>query len=240
MKFVMPIIASLVISSSAYAGDAFNFKLLGFSKNSNVVAFAKTVIADGSGFGLASITVIDTKANKVLKEVTASDESETSTEESAFQKALSQINLNSFGVKIGENLGTTLVQRLPTDHSGFANTVFSVQAGAEGGSLPIIPKYELTLTTKNAPKSDSCYFEEDKKMMKLTLKNLKGGDVTPVNFKMQDDTKLPKSRGCALGYTISQVVQSGDALVVVLKYAATGFEGPDTNYMLVTAQVKLK
>jgi predicted secreted protein len=237
-KFILGF-ATVVLASSAHAGSQYNFKVLGFSADNKTVAFADMGIGDGSGFGIATISVVNVKTNTLIKTVQGVDERESgATESEALKKALAKINLAKYGITAGKNLGKSLVERRPTDYSSTSNTIFSVDSWAEGGSSATVPKYELTIET--APAKAECYDMGEAVGMKLTLTN-KEGEATPINRVLQQDSaSLPKSRGCAMGYSVTNVIKSGSALVVAVKYSSPGFEGPDTQHMVVTTEAALK
>jgi len=234
---------TLGLSASAFAGDAANFRLLGFSQDNSKMAYADTAIGDGSGLAYASIQVVDIKNNKVLKTISAEDENENNPSESvALKKALLKAKLASYGIIVGKKMGKVLLQRLPTDYSQSTNTIFSVDSWAQGGATSTVPKYELLLEQKNVS-SKVCDDEAmgfSGSIMKLSLKD-KEGDATKVNMVLQQDRTIPKSRGCARDYHITQVIKSDKALVVVVNYANNGFEGPNTQHLVVTTdKVDLK
>lgn len=227
MKF-LSLLALSVMASSAFAADQFNFKLIGFSKDNKKVAFVESVIQDGSGHGIAVVSVVDVKANNLLKKVDHRDEGANDTggsEEVAIQKAIAKANLKSFGID-SSNKGQVLLERLATDASSYSDTVFSQH--------PNLSKYSLSLSEKTA--QADCSTEWEAKMMKLSLSSVQQPGL---NLVLQEDRALPRSRGCVLGYGISKVIKSGDALVVILNKATPGFEGPDSSFLAVTAEVKL-
>ncbi len=225
MKF-LPLAALMLLTSSAFAADQYNFKLLGFSKDNKKVAFVESVSQDGSGHGVAYVSIIDVKANNLLKRVDHRDEGindEGGSEEVAVKQAIAKADLKSFGIDTA-NKGQTLLDRLPTDKSSYKDSVFSQNV--------YLSSYSLVLAESPA-KSDSCYDMGTPKMFKLTLKGQN------VNVVLNDDKVLPKSRGCVLKYGVSKVIKSGDALVVIVTKSTPGFEGPDSSHMAVTGEVKL-
>ena len=229
---LLPLVATLLLSGSALAADQYNFKLLGFSKDNKTVAFATSVSQDGSGHGVAVVSVIDVKGNNLLKRTDARDEGvndEGGSEDVALKAAIAKANLKSYGID-GSNKGQTLLKRLPTDFSSYKNTVFGINQYAA--------EYELKLSEVST-KSESCMDGESAKMLKLTLKSMDAQAQNPVNLVMQEDKSLPKSRGCVMGYGISEVIKSGNSLVVIVNKVTPGFEGPDGSFMAVTADVEL-
>lgn len=227
MKF-LSLLALTVMASSAFAADQYNFKLIGFSKDNKKVAFVESVSQDGSGHGVAYVSIIDVKANNLLKKVDYRDEGvndEGGSEEVAVQRAIAKANLKSFGID-SSNKGQVLLERLPTDLSSYSNTIFAQN--------PNLGRYSLSLTEKTA--QADCSTEWEAKMLKLSLSSVQQPGL---NLVMQEDKTLPRSRGCVLGYGISKVIKSGDSLVVILNKSTPGFEGPDSSFLAITAEVKL-
>lgn len=230
MKF-MSFAALMLIGTSAFAADQYNFKLIGFSKDNSKVAFSESVLADGSCNAYATVSVVDVKANNLLKRVNQMDENPTgecASEAKALKGALAKANLKAFG--IDEKIkGEVLLEKLATDLSVYKEIAFAQH--------PNLTKYSLVLS-ESAAKSDQCFDQETPSMFKLTM-NHPDENGKPVSIVLQEDKVLPKSRGCALSYGIAKVVKSGDALVVIMTKKTPGFEGPDTSFMAVTVQKKL-
>ena len=230
-KFVVTSAVLALTATSAHAADTYNFKILGFSKDNRTVAIADTVVQDGSGEGVADVSVIDIANNRVLVHVNARDESEDkSTEKKALETALSKVDLAGYGIEIGKSLGTTVLNRLPTDLG--TDVIFAAQGYGDWGSTDY-GRYSLTVTKKPAGATAACKEKEDRPaLMTLTLKSVKA--VKPVSMVLQSDSRLPSSRGCASDYRVSRVIRSGKALVVVVDYLTPGFEGGDKQHMVVT------
>jgi predicted secreted protein len=220
----------LAFGTSAHAADVYNFKIIGFSNDNKIVAFADTAVQDGSGHGVAEVSIVDIAKNSVLAKADGRDEQDdVGSEKKALELALKKINLAKYGITAGKNTGETLLNRLPTDLSSGA--IFAPQI-YRGWSSTFPTRYELKLTTQSVGSIPSCYDLGEAKKMTLTLTSI---NATPaVNMVLQSDTRLPSSRGCVLGYRVSKVIRSGKALVVALDYMTPGFEGPDAQHMIVT------
>ncbi len=229
---LLPIVALALFASSAFSADQYNFKLIGFSKDNKYVAFAESVNQDGSGHGVAVVSVVDVKANNLIKKADHRDEGlndEGGSEAVALKAAIAKANLAKFGI-VTSNQGEVLIDRRPTDASTILDTAFKIH--------PYMHSTQFSLDIKELPaKSEQCYDMGEPKMLKLTLKSK--NDPQTVNLVMQEDKSLPKSRGCALGYGVSKVIRSGNALVVIINKSSPGFEGPDHDFMAITAEIKL-
>ena len=224
------ILTTVLFSSSLFAADIMNFKLLGFSADNKYVAFAESVDMDGSGAGFASVSVVDVKGNNLVKRSNHTDQGADGdgSEAVALAQAISKANLSSYGI-IQTKKGTLLLERLATDLSTYRRTVFS--------QPPTLTSYALTLR-QSAARSNACENGESAKKLRLNLDSTRP-QGHQVHLTMQNDTTLPASRGCVTGYAVSKVIKSGDALVVVVSQTSTGFEGADIGHMLITAEVAL-
>lgn len=236
-QFVLGL-ATLALATSAHAGDLYNSKILGFSADNKLVAIAETVVQDGSGHGVAKISVLNVAKNSLVLSAFGRDESDVDgSEKKALSIALAKINLSKLGITAGKNLGRTLIDRLPTDHSSTSNTIFSLDAWAQGGASAMLPQYSLEI--QSSPAKAECYGEGDAQAMKLTLKAASESATQVTKVLQQDSSTLPKSRGCATNYRVTKVVRSGSALLVLVEYMTPGFEGPNFEHIGVTAELQL-
>lgn len=232
-------ILALALSTVSYAGDASEYTPLGFSPEGRYFAFAQTGVQDGSGFAYADATVVDVARNIIVADDSIVLEQEGDNfdpnPETALKIVLGRLNLKkAFNIEVGRNLGEDLLVRLPTDFSQYTNARFSYDFWAEGGSTMTIPKYDLLLAQKDAEdKSEGKWctslLGKAPQMLKLSLTNRDGAEQV-----LQNDLRLPTSRGCVESYSIQRVTTFNGGLVVQLSYTGPGFEGPDVRQMIVT------
>lgn len=233
--------ALINLSLTAQAGDATNYKVLGFSANGTFFAFAQTGISDGSGFAFAEVTVIDTSKNSVVKSVLEASDNETTAttdENIALKKAISKLKLNTFGITPGKNLGKTVINRLNTDLSSYSNTLFSVDYWPEGGASATLKKYELGINSLSVPagQDTECADWMPSALLKLTIKGI-GSSSLPETI-LQQDNKIPKSRGmCPNSYRVQNVTVFGSKLAIAVQFSRVGFEGPDERTLVVTTDI---
>lgn len=231
---------ALLLSTPSFAGDASTYIPLGFSAEGRYFAFAQTGVQDGSGFAYADLAVVDVARNRFAASDSIVLEEEGDREpspETALKIVLGRLKLARFGISPGKNLGQDLLVRLPTDFSRYTNALFSYDFWAEGGATMTIPKYELLLQEKNAEDTTDgkwCtdFLGKAPQMFELTLVGREGTDGA--SQVLQNDQRLPQSRGCVAGYSIQRVTTFRGALVVQLSYTGPGFEGPDIRQMVVT------
>lgn len=248
IKYLVPTL-SFLFAATAFGGDASTYQKIGFSADGRYFAFADTGIGDGSGAPYAQVSVVEVATNKLvrskmvhLEPEDGSDEA-SGTEEQALQRAIKEVRLGEFRIQRGKILGEDLLVRLPTDVSQVTDTVFATAYWAEGGASAFTPKYELKIATTPAEdKTDEQWCTalsgRAPELLKLTLEG-KAGDAAGFFRVLQDDKSLPRSRSCPTGYTVKQVTRFGESLVVAVSYSSPGFEGPNIDHIVVTAQVKL-
>lgn len=206
----------LLASSLAHATDTKNFHNLGFSKNQAYFAFADSVVQDGSGFPLADIYVVNVAKNTIAKHTRVMIDDDSSFDENdALQKAIVKADLAKNGIVAGQNQGVVTPaseqspMRLPFTANGRDYTVELKQLSA--GKL-----------------NPNCMEDLEDKMIEVTLES------SSQRITLQKDQRQPKSRECSYAYSIDSAIVNGKSLVVVLSYQTFGFEGPDTNHMVVT------
>ncbi len=236
-------IIALLLSVFAFAGDASTYQTLGFSPDGKYFAFAQTGTFDGSGFPYAEAGVIEVATNKFVAKKFVVIESEgdeiTGTPELALQKALGQLKPARYKITPGKNLGQDLLVRLPTEYSQYGAPVFSFDFWAEGGATMTVPKYEVVLKTKAAEdmtegKWCTEFLGGSPQMLQLSIMGKEG--TSGKTQILQDDSALPKSRGCVIGYDVRRVTTYKGAIVVVVGYSSVGFEGPDLRSLVVTGK----
>lgn len=240
MKRLLVTLAFLLFVASCRAGDFAEFRALGFSESGQYYAFAQMGIHDGSGFPYAELWVIDVQKNEQVAtsaiELTDDKDVETGSAESALKKAIEAAKLERFSLKVNENPGSDLLVHLPTDHSNFTNSLFSVSPAIEGGASGIAEKYEVRLeTTDTTPAiKDMPTDFGPAKMLKLSIAGIE--EASGTLQILQEDKRLPKSRAYPLAYQVRRVTTCKDGIVVIVSYTSPGFEGPDVRYMAISGK----
>ena len=99
--------------------------------------------------------------------------------------------------------------------------------------------WRLDVSETKFAATDKCFnFYDSMKGFSLVLTNETSGEEMILN----DDKRIPKSRGCPQKYYVEQVLTyprpGGDfSLAVLVRYSLPGFEGPDGRFLAVTAVV---
>ncbi len=223
MKFAFTLVTTVLLSFSAQAWDLFNFKSMGFSADGSRYAFVESVLADGSGFGIARVTVINVLTNTVLVSHEVVLKEEDATEEQALQKVLEEVDLRSYNIA-DNNLGQTLLSRETTDRSNYTNTAFTTGW---------MRTYNLIVEGTSVP-SSTC--ESDPELLKLTITS-DDDPSAPMSKVIYEDTTLGERRECSHGYQVAHVIRNGKNLVIILTVRSRGFEGSDVNFFAVGKEI---
>ena len=223
MKKLWPIIPILLFGL-ARAGDTTLLTLTGFSGDGAYVAFQETAIGDGSGFPHSVLGVVDVSRNTLVYRNTTSIEISGATENQARAKAATQAVavLKKYGIQPGDQGRFVFGNFAGGRETLSAKTSFEFAALGRTYSLEVITR-DLPLTTKcdmTAPQ-----------LLEVRLSSANANRV------LQRDTKLPASRGCAYAYQLHSVFLKGSGLVVFFAVYTPGFEGPNLDWMAVTAKL---
>ncbi|MDC0713778.1 DUF2259 domain-containing protein [Stigmatella sp. ncwal1] len=236
VKALIIALATVGASHAAWATDAKNFRNLGFSADGRHFAFAESVVQDPSGFPWAAAYVVDVAQNRLVQTEKILIEVENRSEEKALQQVIAKLNLSKYGID-QKRLGKTLWIRMPTDLGApEMKPLFSLDYGVMGGANTVSPQFQLEVTELDPAVPNTECEGYGHKMVAVSLANL--GDDTRVD--LQRDTNVPRSRECSWAYQPRQVIEHKGSIVVVLRYETFGFEGPDYNHMVVTAQRALE
>lgn len=235
MRRILITIATLLLTASAVsAGDYAERVVIGFSIDGAYFAFEEYGVQDGSGFPYSNIYVIETASDSWVDgtpfRVRVDDESADlqSVRATAYADAVATITELSIGVA-----GRHLVNNPLTELGDSRNVSFLLRAF----SPPVTNGW--TLRVEELPFASDCPegFGYDAYVgFDLWLTSPDG-----VSERINHDTSIPDSRGCPVGYSISDVVAfdgpSGTVLVVLVNVFSLGFEGPDRRYIAVATVV---
>lgn len=208
---------------STQAMDLYNFRNLGFSPDGQFYAYANTVVKDGSGFPHASVYVLDVSKNAIVSSASLTIQDDSSYEESeALRRVLLTMDLAAFKIYPGHNLGE--------DHALIKRNDHEVAFDTDSND------YALELSEKDAVNAVKAACSSPNKASKTF--RLKLLDVySQKEVLLADESFQPQARECSYGYKIEKVTHQGRSLVVVISYQVPGFEGPDTNYTVVTGRL---
>lgn len=230
--------AALVLSASARAGDVATLEILGFSEDGGVFAFEEYGVQDGSGFPYSNRFYIDTAQDRFLPgtpiRVRIDDEGATVERARAEAKQKGQA-IVADGV-LAANRGYTVGANAVTEYSANPH---AMSVNPRPVFPPIWSALELRLEEIPLPPPAACENLGEIKGFRLFSVLLDPDQRVQV---MHDDTSIPSSRGCPLGYAIGAVqtyfpVNSRPVVVVLIAVRRFGFEGPDFRWIAVPGTI---
>ena len=227
------LVATVLACGMARAGDYADREILGFSPDGGTFAFEEYGVQDGSGFPYSNIYVVNTGddswvAGTPIRILTHAELAPLqATRAEARDKAQPILAARTVGVP-----GNLVASNPPTELSADPHHVVFLPriVSPMGGSA-----YDLALTEIELPADNCPDMGQPFHGFRLTLTMAEGGTQTLAN-----DTAIPSSRHCPLGYAISDVLTfypdgGAPVLAVILSMFTVGFEGPDRRFLAVTA-----
>ncbi len=256
MRAFVILLAVIFMPASALAGETSRLNVLGFNLDGSVFAFEEYGIGDGLGLPYSSIFAIDVARDRWLPGTPV----RIAPREGDIETEVAGDTLNDFRNRERSNLLAVRNQAankfapVLNKHGplGFGLPRFRSSPWQLGSDLTtarfaprsLLPSdgkgFALSLTTTDFPASDACYSMFPKMQgFTLTFTN----EATGATRVLASDTRIPKSRGCPMNYTVEEVwthdLEGGQfALAVLLRYKRPGFEGPDGRLLAVTAVVE--
>ncbi|MBO6902009.1 MAG: DUF2259 domain-containing protein [Rhizobiaceae bacterium] len=230
--------AALCVPAIAQAGDAAEVNILGFSADGGMFAFEEYGIQDGSGFPYANRFYIDTATDTFVSgtpiRVRLEDETASLGEARAQAKTQGQAVISD--TVLAENRGYTAgwnaITELSADFSRMAVNPRPVFA-------PIDAPVEFRLEDVPLAAPSGCEGFGAIMGYRLTRIGTTDGDTTEI---VHEDSSIPGSRGCPLGYGIGGLQifypPSGDPVfALMLAMRQIGFEGPDHRWLAVAGRL---
>ncbi len=223
--------AILISAPLATAGDFAERRIIGFSENGAYFAFEQFGVQDGSGFPYSDIFILnlanDTWAAGSPFRTRLDDEMQDVNAARAINRNKAAAAIASLGI---QNAGRLLA----------ANPITESGADAHQVTFRPIPQFDaewrLDINEYPMTASGCSGFESDIRGFALVLTRDGGQPAT----NMHEDTSIPSSRNCPIGYGISDVIIHGDynapnQLVVLVRVLSVGFEGPDMRFIAIPA-----
>jgi predicted secreted protein len=216
-RFVPPLILLIALALPAFAGDASEYRFLGFSDDLKYCAFEISGVHDGSGFPytMLYLIVVDSNDYAARPIETTGENGETPEEVRSSAEQSAAMRLKALRID-GSNIGTG--SEVSGDH------VLAAALQDEKGS------YALRLVERDAGTDPDT--DQAQKMFELDL--VKDGRAQV----LQKDSALPSGRTGAYQYGIRAAYINGGKVAVFIEYQRPGFEGPDTRQMIVTGALQ--
>jgi predicted secreted protein len=248
------VLLTILSKSMAIAGDYASREIIGFSTDGKYFAFEQFGVQDGSGFPYSEIFVIDTlkdqwvSGSPVRKRI--DDEKATLVQVRTLAANAARSMLKKLGIsEPGDLLASNPRPEVPfprplnDDMARYTVTINTAYKAVPPMDEPLsfrldekpLESPECAQYTSSPTKGFTLY------AVKTRPNPLAKEDLPSERHILHDDESLPDSRGCTLGYAISDIVsrQSGDTTTyaVLLHMATVGFEGPDSRYLAITKRI---
>ena len=220
---------------SGFAGDYAERRIIGFSDQGRHFAFEQFGRQDGSGFAYAEIIIIDIEADDWVAgtpvRVLLRDESAGIADARAKAAEQAAGTLKQLGIR---HPGELLASNPPAE---IGRDPLNVSVNAR---FPLPGEtQELSFSLQQFPLSAaSCAGFSDQPIKGFRLQMTKDAAKPLI---LHEDTSIPKSRHCPLGYAISDVARFAApnrsiTYALLVSVLRVGFEGPDRRFIAVTAK----
>ena len=235
-RLVLAITAFFALASAAAAGDYADREIIGFSSDGRYFAFEEYGIQDGSGFPYSNIFLIDTSTDSWVPgtpvRVRLDNENATLDAARTQARAGAATALASRGIGLPGRLlvSNPLTEVVSDRHVAEFLTIVFVPPQTET-NVVTIDEYPLQVK--------SCPIDFGQTMgFGLSLRTADGALRT-----LHQDDAIPASRGCPIGYGISDVIAFDGApggevvLIILLNVFQIGFEGPDRRFIAIATSI---
>lgn len=232
------IAAIQLTATTALAGDAAELNILGFSSDGGVFAFEEYGIQDGSGFPYANRFYIDTASDSFLPgtpiRVRLDDESASLDE--ARDQARTQGEAIIAEAVLAANRGVTAGFNPMTELSAHPHRM---AVNPRPVFPPIDQPLELRLEEIALEQPANCHDLGTAVGYRLTRLGVSPGETAQL---LHEDTSIPTSRNCPLGYSFGAVQtffpDGGEPVyAVVIAVRSVGFEGPNHRWIAVPGKL---
>jgi len=230
-------------TTPAFAADHARVDVLGFSSDGSRFAFEEYGTQDGSGFPYSNIYLFDVDRDawlggspfRRLDETGDATPAQAEADLARTRAANRDEAWNLISSAAISGHGDTVAHNPPTERGADPHLMIATMRA----EVPEFgPQVELRLTEHGVERPARCPdgFGEIKGFrLTLTLE----GETRVLN----DDARLPQSRGCALGYRIDRLVLhhpadgGPTAFAVLVLVEQVGFEGRDGRYLAITGRL---
>ncbi len=225
-------------AAASRAGDTAQVKVLGFSADGGIFAFEEYGVQDGSGFPYADRFYIDTAHDGFVPgtpvRVRLDDENATLSDARAAARRQSQhvIADSTLAAHPGYRAGWNAVTELSADPHRIAVNPRPVFP-------PIDDPVEFRLDEIPVPTPANCQNLGDIVGFRLLRVGTSAGSQTAL---VHQDSHVPPSRGCPLGYRIGGLQTyfpepGSPVFALMIAIRQVGFEGPDFRWIAVTGRL---
>lgn len=230
-------------TTPAFAGDYARVDVMGFSTDGSRFAFEEYGTQDGSGFPYSNIYLFDVDrdawlGNSPFRRLDEVGDATPAQAQAALERTREANREEAWDLIVSAGIagrGDTVAHNPPTERGADPHLMIA-------SMRPEVPAFgaqvELRLTEHAVERPARCpdgFGEMKGFRLTLTLE----GETRVLN----DDARLPQSRGCALGYRIERLALhhpadgGPTAFAVLILVEQVGFEGPDGRHLAITGRL---
>ncbi|WP_367714907.1 DUF2259 domain-containing protein [Nitratireductor sp. GISD-1A_MAKvit] len=238
VRFILVIATMFASALTVRAGDTATVEILGFSADGSTFAFEEYGVQDGSGFAYANRYYIDTASDSFLPgtpiRVTLQQDGASVFDARAQAKSQAQSVISD--TVLARNRGFTAGWNAVTEQSA---DPFRLAVSPRPVFPSIDSPLEFRLTELPMPDGAECYGFGEPTGFRLTRIATEPGMQTET---VHEDSAIPQSRGCPLGYALTGVqtlypAEAAPVFAVIIAVRKVGFEGPDHRFIAVTGRL---
>ncbi len=231
--------APFLMATASSAGDFADLEVLGFTGDGGRFAFEQYGIEDGSGFPWSEIVVIDVASDRWIKPSPVKFRDENTPDFPDLDTVLAEARYVSRQSASDSGLLAGVSPRGQTVGRNYVTELSADPHFMEVKPRLIVPSSDeaiaFRLTETPLPDKTCSGYGVETAGFRLTM-TYNGQSRT-----LNDDSRLPSSRGCALGYRIERIItyyppQADPVFVAMILIESLGFEGPNGRYMAITGK----
>lgn len=229
-------LAAAIFATPAFAGDAAELAILGFSADGSVFAFEEYGVQDGSGFPYANRFYIETASDKFVPgtpiRVRLDDESASMADARAAAREQGEKITQDAMLKPGFTAGFNAITELSADPHRLA-------VNPRPAFPPIDQPVEFRIEEIALEQPENCHGLGEAVGFRLVRVGLAPGEAAQI---IHEDASIPASRSCPLGYRLGAVQtffpDSGEPVYAVLvAVRSLGFEGPNHRWIAIPGRL---
>lgn len=229
-------LAAAIFATPAFAGDAAELSILGFSADGSVFAFEEYGVQDGSGFPYANRFYIDTASDSFLPgtpiRIRLDDEAASVSDARAAAREQGEKLTQDGVLQPGFMAGFNAITELSADPHRLAVNPRPVFP-------PIDAPVEFRIEEIALEQPENCHGLGEAVGFRLVRTGLAPGETAQV---IHEDAAIPASRSCPLGYRLGAVQaffpEDGEpAYVVLVSVRSLGFEGPNHRWIAIPGKL---
>lgn len=235
IRHICAVVTAVLLTSPAIAADAAKRHVFGFSPDGKYFAFEQYGVQDGTGYPYSDVFLIDIETDTWVKGTPARQLIKQSGVSVKKAREMARVRAQPYLWRLNVGTRGKHVVNDPTAEADAAARFIAFTIPDEESAFGL-GKVRLRLTEVALPLESCATVDEPTRGFVLVLEDETG---QPIRI-LEEDTEIPKSRGCPIHYGISDVLVmprrgTGPALIVIISIYRFGFEGLDRRFIAIGA-----